>query len=81
MIKMTTTWKSSCTLCRNDIFYYPVKILLETTKNYNLDLDKNRIVSITCDYCNKTLDYEFPVMFTTGVIKLNRINNINKILK
>ena len=75
---MTTTWESKCR-CGNDIFYYPAKLLLETTKdidNFNL---KKRIVSLTCSSCKKIIDYEFPTVFTNRNPQLNRINN-NKIL-
>ena len=58
----TTTWKTTCK-CGEDVYYYPQKLILETHKDYDVNMNK-RIVSLTCcSSCKKTFDYEFPKQF------------------
>lgn len=61
----TITYKTKATAkckCGEDVYYYPKKLLLETNKEIVLT-DENRVVSLTCSWCEKTLDYNFPSDF------------------
>jgi hypothetical protein len=60
MINRITTWETKCK-CGGNVYYYPAKLLLETTKPQKLDMSK-RIVSLTCA-CKHSHDYEFPTDF------------------
>jgi len=59
----TTIWKTKCKNCGEDVYYYPQKLVLETHKETEVNLN-TRIVSLTCcSNCKKTFDYEFPKQF------------------
>jgi len=46
-------WKTECK-CGESVYYYPQKLLLETTNNIKNNINK-RIISLTCcSGCKKT---------------------------
>jgi hypothetical protein len=52
--------KEGCKKCGYNLYYNPSKLLLETTKDYNIDT--NRIIMLTCSDGNSKhmFDYTFP---------------------
>jgi hypothetical protein len=63
---MTLKVKNGCRKCGNDLYYYPAKLVLETTKEIVIGKDK-RIISLCCSDGNikHTLEYVFPEEFET----------------
>jgi RNase P subunit RPR2 len=57
-------WKTKCRKCNEFVYYYPAKLVMETTHDYVENMNK-RVVSLTCCSCENKLsiDYEFPKDF------------------
>lgn len=73
---MTKTYKvkNGCKMCKSPTYYYPVKLLLESTEEIDIeeyiknDPTYRRVVSITCSgetpwSTIHTMDYVFPIDF------------------
>ena len=64
----TSTWKAECRKCKSPVYYYPAKLLLESTGATEPpeDLSK-RVVDCACtgevDDTKHTLSYTFPTDF------------------
>jgi hypothetical protein len=68
----TSTYKAICRKCNSPVYYYPAKLLLETSSPSQAQDETNkRIVDCTCtgeeQGVKHTLSYNFPEDF----IKLN----------
>jgi hypothetical protein len=61
----TSTWKTECRKCKSPVYYYPAKLLLESTDENNAPVNlKRRVVDCPCtgemDDAKHTLSYTFP---------------------
>lgn len=63
MKNKTTTWETKCENCDNLVYYYPSKLLIETSLDEPVNMNK-RLISLTCcGGCNKMSEYKFPESF------------------
>lgn len=51
-----------CFKCDEYLYYYPAKLVLETTKD-SIISNRTRIISLSCNTCGRTGNYEFPEEF------------------
>lgn len=65
----TQTWETKCSKCGDRVFYYPQKLVMETNKDFQININEVRCITLSCSFCGNTHDYIFPKEFNVALTK------------
>jgi len=65
MKTLTETWQTQCRMCGEPLYYYPAKLVLESTTQPPINMNEKRILHLTCTNpdCKHIVSFEFPLEF------------------